>query len=273
MGITANIIADSLSPLGHRVTTFVLSYPRFIHSELMTYRVFSRNAASSRAIPARKVRAKVRQDPARPVFWGSNKPGMQAGAELAGWRLALVKLVWAKAMHLMLITNWVLEKLGLHKQLANRILEPWTNITVIVTSTEWDNFYTQRNHESAQPEIRELARAMLRAHNVSQPRFLDYDCWHLPFVPPEEEATINAEHGTEAARMVSVARAARVSYMNHEGRCSTFEDDKKLFDKLVGSNPKHLSPTEHQARPSPYLRCHQGNLVGWLQFRKEFEVP
>ena len=266
MSIAARVVADSISPMGKRITTFVLTYPRFVHAEFMTHRVFSRNAASSRAIPARKIRASVRQDPATPVYWGANQAGMQAEAELKGLKLFLVKLIWLKAMYLMLFANWLLEKLGLHKQIANRILEPWFNITVVCTATEWANFYHLRNHSKAQPEIKELAVAMLEAQNQSIPRLLQHGQWHLPFI---EESDLE-EMGLKTALQVSVARCARVSYLNHDGRRSSLEEDQKLFSRLVGEDPKHASPAEHQATPADSVHASCGNFIGWTQHRKLF---
>jgi hypothetical protein len=265
MSISARVIADSISPKGKRITTFVLTYPRFVHSEFMTHRVFSRNAASSRAIPAKKIRASVKSDPAVPVFWGANQAGMQAQSELTGAKLFLVKLVWSGSMHLMLFMNWLLERAGLHKQIANRILEPWFNITVVCTATEWSNFYHLRNHEAAQPEIRELARVMLEAHNRSVPRPLRYGEWHLPFIDPSDQLDLRT------AKIVSAARCARVSYLNHEGKRSSLEEDVRLFNRLLDHEPKHASPAEHQATPLEDARQPSGNLVGWLQNRKLFE--
>ena len=266
MSIAARVVADSISSTGKRITTFVLTYPRFVHAEFMTHRVFSRNAASSRAIPAKKIRKAVRTDPAMPVYWGANQAGMQAEAELAGWRLFLAKLLWTKAAYFMLAVSWMFEKLGLHKQIANRILEPWFNITVVCTSTEWANFYHLRNHKKAQPEIRELAVAMLEAQNQSIPVMLQPGQWHLPFV----EGSELAELGFKSALRVSVARCARVSYMNHDGKRSTVEEDQKLFVRLVGEDPKHASPAEHQATPAEYPGEPCGNFFGWIQHRKMF---
>ena len=76
------VIADSISESGKRITTFQLKYPRFIHSEVMTHRVFSRNASSSRAIPVKKMIEQVRNNPAMPIHWGANQSGMQAKNEL-----------------------------------------------------------------------------------------------------------------------------------------------------------------------------------------------
>lgn len=266
MGIAARVIADSMSPEGRRLTTFVLTYPRFIHAEFMTHRTFSRNAASSRAIPAKKIRRSVRVDPALPIYWGANQAGMQAEAELAGWRLWAAKGVWKLSGLLMMFMNWVLEKLGLHKQIANRILEPWFNITVVVSATNWGNFYHLRNHPKAQPEIKRLAEAMLEAQNQSIPRMLKGGQWHLPFVSDEEFI----EFGLEKSIHMSIARCARVSYMNHEGKKSTYEEDLKLFNRLLAEDPKHASPAEHQATPIHPLEW-SGNFLGWGQFRKLLE--
>lgn len=265
MTIAARVLCDSISPAGKRITTFVLTYPRFIHAEFMTHRVFSRNAASSRAIPAKKIRKLVRLDPAVPEHWGKNQPGMSADAEVTGWRLKAIKfLLFTVAMRFMLTINWAVEKLGLHKQIANRYLEPWFNITVICTSTEWANFYHLRNHGKAQPEIRILAEAMLAAHNASIPRMLKMGQWHLPFIEASEEVLF----GLENQLKLSVARCARVSYMNHEGKHSTYDEDVKLFLRLVGEEPKHSSPAEHQATPLADPEGRNGNLIGWAQHRK-----
>jgi hypothetical protein len=259
----ARVIADSISSGGKRITTFVLTYPRFIHAEFMTHRAFSRNAASSRAIPAKKIRASVRMDPAIPCHWGANQKGMQAEEELTGPKLWAAQVTWKLAMHLMLVMNWILERLGLHKQVANRILEPWFNITVVCTSTEWTNFYALRNHPKAQPEIRELAEAMLAAHNESAPSHVPLWDWHLPFVTDLDRQ----EHCGYDLLKISAARCARVSYMNQEGKRSTFEEDIALFNRLTSEIPRHSSPCEHQAQPldHPLWRC--GNLVGWQQYR------
>ena len=264
--IAARVLCDSITPDGRRLTTFVLTYPRFIHAEFMTHRVLSRNAASSRAIPSRKIRAAVRYDMATPIFWGANQAGMQADIELQGWRLKAAKALWALGAYMMLGMSWCLEKIGLHKQIANRVLEPWFNITVVCTATDFGNFYHLRNHEKAQPEFHALAEAMLDAHNQSIPRMLRSGQWHLPFVSDEEAQDL----GVEKAIQVSVARCARVSYLNHEGRRSTYDEDFKLFERLVGNDPKHASPAEHQATPiDPNERS--GNFLGWGQFRKLLE--
>ncbi len=265
MSINARVVADSISPGGRRVTTMVMTYNRYIHDQFMTHRAFSRNAASSRAIPSKKIRRNVRLDPAYPVFYGMNQSGMQAEVELTGWRKELGKfIIFGVLMHMALLANWLLEKLKWHKQIANRYLEPWFNITVVVTATDWSNWFALRTDKHAQPEIRALADAMLHAMNESIPELLQPGQWHLPFVMPSELE----ELGYEQAIKVSVARCARVSYMNHEGKRSTLEEDLKLYERLVIQKPLHASPAEHQCTPLGDINARSGNLRGWAQHRK-----
>ena len=138
MTTEVKIIADSISPTGVRITTMQLKYPRFIHSEFMTHRQFSRNASSSRAIPVSRMLKYVWNDPAIPIYWGSNKPGIQAGTELPTFRRLLAIGLWKLSGKAICIPVWCMAKLGLHKQVSNRLLEPWLHIHVVVTSTEWD---------------------------------------------------------------------------------------------------------------------------------------
>lgn len=286
MTIEAKIIADSISELGKRITTMQLRYPRFIHAEFMTHRVFSRNASSSRAIPVKRMIEDLRRDPAMPVFWGSHKAGMQAGDELSGEDLEYVKGGWLLAMdHAITVAEGMVE-LGLHKQIANRILEPWAHINVVVTATEWDNFYMLRRHKDAQPEIHALADAMWEAQQASTPQLLLPGEWHLPYVNPTDEYgnPVKLTGGTalENAKKISTARCARVSYLTFEGKPSEMEDDLALYEKLVGSQPIHASPAEHQATPDDigagytgedwqYPHEH-GNFVGWRQLRRQIEA-
>ena len=154
MPYTARILLDSLSPVGARLTTMEVRYPRFIHSEMMTHRVFSRNAASSRAVPIKKMIAAVREEPAMPIFWGKNQSGMAAREEIVGDARVRAETEWRRALDNALETAEQLSssEVDLHKQLVNRILEPFAWITVIITATEWANFFTQRLHADAQPE-------------------------------------------------------------------------------------------------------------------------
>jgi hypothetical protein len=210
MTISARIVADSMNTSGVRITTMELVYPRFIHAELMTHRVFSRNASSSRAIPVKKMLSDVWHNPAEPIHWGANQPGMQANGELEGLKLKLAKFLWRAAGKMACVPVKLMSMIGLHKQVANRILEPWQHIHVVVTSTEWDNFYALRCHSNAQPEMLELAGAMQRVQNLSSPRILISGEWHLPYVSHEDKKEMEIEDAIK----VSAARCARVSYLN-----------------------------------------------------------
>lgn len=300
MTIEAKIIADSISPEGKRITTMQLRYPRFIHAEFMTHRMFSRNASSSRAIPVKKMIEDLRRDPAMPIHWGSNKPGMQAGEQLDPDSVGTCQSIWLDARDDAIRKAEWLMKNGLHKQIANRILEPWAHINVVVTATDWANFFALRRHEDAQPEIKALADAMWDAMDQSEPRVLQPGQWHLPYVDADVDAdrdTFNYERDQALAgstpsipedrdvldvlRKISVARCARVSYLTHDGRQTSIEEDLQLYDRLVGSQPLHASPAEHQATPDKALMRNglgevimwdaenlHGNLTGWVQLRK-----
>lgn len=245
MTATAKVILASQAPDGTRITTMQLRYWRAIHAEFMTHRVFSRNASSSRAIPVKKVLSQVWNDPAGPIHWGANQPGMQARQQLTGWRLEGAKKAWKKAGRIMCVAAWVMMKFGGHKQWVNRILEPWQYISVVVTATDWDNFWALRDHEDAQPEIRELAQVMRKAYDEAKVQNLKYGGWHIPYDLDDETW---AGNGTLNARLEhSVACCARTSYNNHDGTVTTASQDLKLHNDLKNAEPPHMSPFEHQA--------------------------
>jgi hypothetical protein len=284
MTIEATVIADSISD-GNRLTTLQLRYPRFIHAEFMTHRMFSRNASSSRAIPVERMIEDLKRDPATPVYWGGAQKGMQAGAELIGNELASAKWQWSNAMYQAIRSAEIMMEAGLHKQIANRILEPWAHINVIVTATDWDNFFALRRHPDAQPEIKALADRMHEAMERSVPDFLLPGEWHLPYTGFDTNDRLHGDFllSDEDQRKVSVARCARVSYMTHDGKRPTVEADIALHDKLVGAVPLHASPAEHQATPDSryssgmgngrWKHEHEhGNLRGWRQYRKQLEA-
>jgi len=267
MGYSARIILDSMSPSGVRLTTLEARYPRLIHAEMMTHRVFSRNAASSRAIPIKKMIAAVRDEPAMPIYWGKNQAGMSARAQIEGPALEAARAEWQRALDnaLASVERLSHSDIDLHKQLVNRILEPFSWITVIITATEWSNFFTQRCHEDAQPEIHHIAELMLAAYRESSPHEIALEQWHLPLVQDDERSM-------DAATLckLSVARCARVSYLTHEGT-RDIAKDIELYDRLLGGGANgHWSPFEHVATPLVDPRIESGNLRGWKQFRKLF---
>lgn len=265
--IEAKIILDSISNKDVRLTTFELSYPRFILAEFNTHRVFSRNSASSRAIPVKKLISDILNDPVVPVFWGKNQPGMQAKTQLSGFKLFLSKRLWKMASYNAIVFAYALQKIGLHKQIANRIIEPWMHTKTIVTSTEWSNFFELRNHPDAQPEFRVLAEEMFSQLQSSTPKQLKYGEWHLPYVTEDEKKN----NTLEVLLKMSVARCARVSYLTHDGKIPNIDSDVELHNRLVGSVPIHASPTEHQATPTKDVRMHK-NYRGWKQYRDDVEL-
>lgn len=262
--IKAEIVADSISEAGDRITTFSLKFPRFILPQFNTHRVFSRNASSSRAIPTEKMIKAIEDDPAMPIEWGTNQRGMQAG-ELHD-DPDNCKTVWRAAVTRAVETATIMNYLGLHKQIVNRVLEPFAHISVVCTATEYANFYNLRNHPDAQPEIKRLAEVMLEAHRDSEPKELRPGQWHLPYVRDNEVDCITIRNQLEC----SVARCARVSYLTHEGKEPNIKNDLKLHTMLLES--KHMSCFEHQSTPIGRGRNGEkvisGNFKGWKQYRK-----
>jgi thymidylate synthase ThyX len=284
--ITAKIIADSVSENCPRLTTMELMYPRCIHGEFMTHRVFSRNASSSRAIPVNKQIQMIIDDPFVPIHWGVNEKGMQATTEAPDGVASHpsygdypVKELWLKARDEAVEMAKAFNESGYHKQLVNRLLEPFSHIKVVVTATEWDNFFELRLHKDAEPHMQLLAQAMKKAMDESTPKELGDDLWHLPYITQEDwdEYLYLSRYDTiEILRKISTSRCARVSYLTQDGKRSNHSDDIILFDRLVGSVPRHSSPTEHIASPMPYTSKNfdaslQGNLRQWKQFRKIIE--
>ena len=249
--IKATIIADSISTDGQRITTFELEYPRFIHGEVMTHRVFSRNAASSRAIPVNAMMALIEESPAQPVEWGMNRSGMQA-SELHE-SPSTCEWAWNQAAKSAVEQAKVLQGLVLHKQIVNRVLEPFQIMKTVVTATEYDNFFYLRNHSDAQPEIARLAELMYEVHCKSSPVELPSGMWHVPYVtttynsPEDCGYSVNGiEVSQEDALKISASCCAQVSYRKQD---ESLEKALKIWDMLVTMTPVHASPFEHQATP------------------------
>ena len=279
--ITAEVIEDSYGPVNPRITTLQLRYPRFIHAELMTHRVFSRNASSSRAVPVPRLIEDIRRGCAMPIHWGKNKKGMQADEQCnepinlahRAYSPSYIsrEKAWHEAKENAIDMAERFHAAGYHKQIVNRLLEPFSHINVLVTSTDWANWYALRDHPDAQPEICALAKAMREAMDNSQPTLRCKWDWHLPYISKGER---NAYH-INVLKEMSGARCARVSYLTFEMKKPTLDEDLDLYSKLMGGAPVHASPTEHQAMPDvldlnrdyaqPKLH---GNFRGWIQNRK-----
>lgn len=263
MTYNAKILADSVSPAGVRLTTMQVTFPRFILPEWNTHRVFSRNSASSRAIPVEKMIQRVKENPYIPEYWGANQPGMQAHQEIPETRKTFAYIEWVRALGEAIRSAEYLAKTGVHKQLANRLLEPFAWHTVIVSATEWGNFFGLRCHPDAQPEIRKIAEMMRDEMELSTPQLIQEGEWHLPLTPDLAELT--HKYDFDQIKRISAGRCARVSFLTHDGKRDP-EKDVELCEKLIESG--HMSPLEHVATPLPN-RMMLGNFRGWEQFRKE----
>ncbi len=248
---------DSVTEYGERLTTVVLTLPRIVLAELNTHRVFSRSSASSRAIPVEKMIARVKEDPFFPVYWGKNQKGMQADVELSADEIEGCRAIWINAANDAVNHAQLLLERGVHKQITNRLLEPFLWHTVIITATEWSNWDHLRVDKEAQPEIRKGAEMVLECRNASRPKLLKETEWHLPFGAPDDRDLLTTLHSPsplvlrlrsieEDLVKVSVGRSARVSYLNHDGK-RDLADDLGLSSRVLKSG--HMAPWEHVARP------------------------
>lgn len=295
--ITAKVVCDSVSEQGVRLTTFEIEYPRFIHGELMTHRMLSKNSSSSRAIPIQKMLDQIEGNMAIPIYWGKNKSGMQAVEEVNGYNLEDSKLEWKLAYRSAKHHTNLLSVFGLHKQIPNRLTEPFQMMKVVITGTDWDNFFNLRIHPDAQPEICMLAYKMYQAMRESIPYELKEGEWHLPYVNVGwngKGVIAYCDEGfdvlsLEDAIKLSAASCASVSYRT-EGM--TLEKADKIFDMLIKAEVIHASPFEHLATPIVFKETNEicnvfeyldkvegvthvnkqgelcsGNLRGWIQYR------
>lgn len=266
---SAKIIADSVNPKGDRLTTFVFTYHRMIHSEFMTHRMLSKNSSSSRAIPVEKMIAKAIEDDVYPLHWGKNQKGMVATQELSEAYQVAARKIWDSAREEAIAYAKELVEIGVHKQVVNRLLEPFSTITVICSGTEYQNFFAQRCHELAQPEIRALADAMKAAYDASKPERLEAGQWHMPFIELEErQEWRKGLIDTTTLIKVAIGRCARVSYLNHDGKRDIIADIK-LHDRLLASTPPHLSPFEHVAQALGTSE-RRANFTGFESYRFQF---
>lgn len=277
----AKILADSTSPHGVRLTTMEVVMPRIVLAEFNTHRMLSKSSASSRAIPVEKMLARVIDDPYIPEQWDRNGAGMQGHGLIEGDDALACEAEWLAARDSAVEHTRRLLALGIHKQTTNRLLEPFMWHTVIVTATEWSNFFNLRCHPAAHPAIRRTAEAMRDAMQASVPTRLEFGQWHLPLVD-ERDASVR----TADKIKLSVARCARVSYLTHDGVRDP-QADIDLHDRLLASG--HCSPLEHAARPMTTrdagellaqlygavavgpedpARIFAGNFRGWVQYRK-----
>ncbi len=271
--IKAKVLADSVSEAGHRVTTMEVTGHRFILAEFNTHRAFSRNSASSRAIPYAKMREKALSQTAYPVSWPAEQRGMQGGAELDADTIEWCELSWDRAVRAAVDEADYLHDKGVHKSVISRLIEPFVGHTIIVSSTDYSNFFAQRSHPDAQPEIRVLSEAMEAALAASEPRILKANEWHRPLISCEDELDVRTRCQGDQIQVdkflnqISAARCGRVSYLTHDGK-RDHSADIDLYNKLTNHVPMHASPLEHVATPGKPKR---GNFTGWVQLRQLVE--
>lgn len=266
----ADVVKDSLGPHGVRLTSLHCRFPRAVLAEFNTHRAFSRNASSRRAIPTAKMVQAVVDFPYFPEF-AENQPGMSAGKTIGPERMRIARAVWLNAQRAAIECARQLNDLGVQKSWCAWLLEPFNFADVVVTSTDWKNFFSQRIDEGAQPEMQMLASLMKIAIEKSKPEQLKFGQWHLPFVKPEDVEYFDGD--IDKLKLVSAARCARVSYVNHDGERDPIRDIE-LGYRLLSSRPGHLSPFEHVAKPVNYRDtdgsiAYVGNFRGFWQMRKD----
>lgn len=273
---SVKIIADSVNKVGDRLTTFEIKLHRFVLAELNTHRANSRNFQSSRACPVEKMIANILKadEMVYPLHWGRKQKGMVADLEIDEADQLKAIAIWDEAREDMIRHVRRLLEIDVHKQVANRLLEPFMAITGIVSATDYSNFFAQRCHPDAQPEIRALADAMKAAYEANEPMQLNTGDWHLPFITSDDCLLIRnfyENQQTQESELIKIAvgRCARVSYLNHDGVRSV-EDDIKLHDRLLSSKPAHLSPFEHVAIALPNSEK-RANFTGFESYRYQLE--
>lgn len=285
--IEAKIIADSIHyQTGTRLTTFEVSFPRWVLAEFNTHRQLSRNSASSRAIPIKSNIENILNDTAIPVHWGLNQPGMVADNEANEETVHKAKEIWLKARDSAIAFATELSDLGIHKQIANRLIENFTYQKVIVTATEWANFFWLRNHKDAQPEIKALAEKMYGVYTNSEPVEIQFGEWHVPYFE-DGIWRPNSTTPLEDALRISASCCAQVSYRKQD---DSLEKALKVFDMLNLDSEDtdvrmHSSPIEHQGTPidvtgeyvigvshiDSKMALWSGNFKYFLQYRKTFK--
>lgn len=260
---TATVLAHSISPAGAEIVTWELVYPRYIHPEFLTHRVFSRNSASSRATPTKVYIEECRTNP---VFFDSlahNQKGMVGGTPLSPQEAVEFEHEWNRMAELVANTaeDWS-KRFRLSKQIVNRIMEPFLRIRTLLTTTDLDSFFKQRDAEDAQPEMKSLAVAMKQS--LAQSKTVERET-HLPYADTFSEVD-------DWSLYIRVAAAcARVCVMRGDGRKTTLDEDKAFCDRLWKSG--HLTPFEHIAFALPDAKASAANLRGWESLRHRYEQP
>jgi hypothetical protein len=216
----------------------------------------------------------VLTDPVIPIRFGSEKKGMQTGAEIDNPEEA--RDIWQRARDAAVDYADMLAELGVHKSICNRLTEPWMWITVVMTATEWNNFFRLRCHPDAEIHFQKIAGMLKETLEGNVPEFLREGDWHRPYFDAEDAGRLRAagyhnDGFRDAANRISAARCARVSYLTQNG-IRDIEDDLEFYEKLTtGSGFGHWSPMEHVAMALAQAERH-GPFYGWKQLRKFYPL-
>ncbi len=274
VAISAKVLADSVSPFGCRLTTLELVFPRIILAEFNTHRMLSRNAASSRAIPLSRRVKQAEEDPFIPLVFEREQKGMSGGEEVE--RAATAAHLWTDAAFAMAAYARQLGNLGVHKNIVNRLLEPFAWVTVVASATNWSNLLYQREHPAAEQHFQVLATAIHNVIQESTPTPIPAGGWHLPYYDSQDTDALvmMGQNALVVGPHISAARCARVSVTPFDSEKRDIEADLRVWTKLVERtdthDPKHWSPLEHPAISMPEPDRY-GNFVGWCQLRKLHE--
>lgn len=276
MSVSARVVADSKFR-DTRLVSLEVEMHRFVLSENNTHKAQSRNVQSSRAVPVLRQLEQIANDPAMPLFYGKDQPGMVAEEELVGLERELAEMIILGMRDACLNGVKQLHKLGLHKQSSNRYVEPWMWTRGVVTATEdaWEDMFKLRVHYAAQPEIQALFSEIKEAIKNSKPNLLLPGQWHLPYVGS------NAALSLEDSIKVSTSCTAQVSFRRLD---DSLEKAKRVYELLnlpvngeYPIDPPHFSPTEHIAVASDNDGVSGHSLSGnfhsqdFVQYRKILE--
>lgn len=280
---SSKVICHSRAPNGEELITLEIEMHRFVLPEFNTHRVCSRNFQSSRAVPTQKLLDQIKSVPAMPVFWGANQSGMIADNELPEDIRQLCENIWKEAAQSAARYATQLHNLNCHKQIVNRLLEPfmWTKGVVTATREAYEGFFLLRSHYAAQPEIKALSDAMKASIEGSTPNDLSYGGYHLPYVDNDLILNIHGKR-RNISNLVKVSTScnAQVSYRVLD---DSLEKAVKIYEMLnlpkngvYPEDPPHFSPTEHVAKvvkDYEYEEFMGGNFATgtFWQYRKSLE--
>lgn len=263
----AELLAYSSSWVGTNVATFLLTIPRVMLPELTRHRNFSFSVESSRAKSIEKVIEDIVKNKYYPD-WTINKKGMSGDklSDINQRKRANEKVDFLANTIINVVELSLKDELGIHKQNANRYLEPFQYIDVIVTGslTDWLAFLELRHPQGdlinkcedsephginysfpAQSEIQNIAIKVWNILKDAEPNYLEPGEYHLPYRLENDERVYTIEEQLSYAS----SKCATISFGNHSEDNKTkanLDNTNRLYKRLI--NHKHWSPLEHCLR-------------------------